>query len=537
MKLRIPFFFRKGKILMLLAVTGSIFLTGCGRTSGRSELITLPALAESEEADSAGTGSGGGVENVDVYLDVTPSMVGYLGLKYNTQENIWITQDILDQYGSVVPRTAYMEALEIMNDTLIQAWPGADRQYFRFDVGIARMMDMRSFVETAVQSSSYTKTYYDEALPAQTVVMQKWFGSNSEEHYDYTENYLSDTISALNPEHVSIVITDLYELADDTNALYDAISDRIVKDDNVLSLIGIQSQFAGKIYDLDAQKSSITYGINDFLNNPSEEGVRYHPFYLLIFGEEEAVAGLTEELMDGFQVLFDGSEAKTRVKNQLFVCEKQVTGIDDYSFQEAFPISRNGFQYDTSVRFLAEEGRILPQDFYAYKISRGTFEEGTILTHTFRVENDALKDLLAEACEDPGQIQRVWEAALQNTQTDEFENAPVPDDIFQVDDIQWDGEGTLQVSVHFNQVSRLTRGLYRFRVFLTYPVEEQKMESWVNEWNLDKSRINEWLADPDTFPGEQTSNLANIVGILLEKTNPKYENHEIAYLDFYFNIV
>ena len=63
------------------------------------------------------------------------------------------------------------------------------------------------------------------------------------------------------------------------------------------------------------------------------------------------------------------------------------------------------------------------------------------------------------------------------------------------------------------------------------------MGTWVNEWNLDKSRINEWLADPDTFPGEQTSNLANIVGILLEKTNPKYENHEIAYLDFYFNIV
>ena len=535
MKHKIPFGrVNKRTFFLLLTVFSCLLVAGCGKN--RTDSIPLEALAEENSTETKENESTEEVTAVDVYLVTTPSMVGYLGLKYNDQENQEISEEILDEYGELVPETAYMETLEILNDAILQQWAVAERHFYRFDVGVAEMTDMNYFVEDAVQSPFYIKTYYELALEDGTATMRDWFGNNTPEDYDYTERYLSEAIDFLDQSHVSIVITDLYELADNTNALFDAIARKIVDTDNVLSLIGIQSEFAGLIYDLDRYQSDIPYGIQSFVNEPSEAGIKYHPFYLLIFGKEEAVTDITEKLMSDLNEMYDEGDAQDRVKNQMFICKIQMTGIDDYSFKEAYPISRDGFQYDTSIRLTAEEGKSVPENFYVYKINRKTFDEEQELTHTFRVENSDLKAFLTELGQNISQqIQSSCEVEIQNLETGEFEKAPASDGTLQITEVQWNGE-ELQVSVSLKNADRMAKGLYRFRILLFCPAEKQKAEAWVSEWDLDKSRINEWLLEPENFEGEKTNNLEEIVEIMLQRTDPEYDSHEIAYLDYFFNI-
>lgn len=79
----------KRTFIILLIVLGCLSAFECSST--RNDLIPLEALVEkdSEEEESEADEE---VEVVDVYLDTTPSMAGYLGLKYNNWENQGISK-------------------------------------------------------------------------------------------------------------------------------------------------------------------------------------------------------------------------------------------------------------------------------------------------------------------------------------------------------------------------------------------------------------------------------------------------------------
>lgn len=511
-----------------------IFMTGCGRSTTASTVV-LPALAEQGYSETQIIQN---MKDIDIYLDTTPSMAGYLGLKYNTY-NTGIATEVLEKYDSLVPETVYMKTIYLLDSIVAVGWPDADKNFYRFDVGLGKLLTRKDFMDSFSFGSFYNISYYEEHIVKEgkesdiaTTEMIAWFGSNNEQGYDYSENYLSYVLKELNAEHLSVLITDLYELGDNTGSLYEALASQVIEKGNMVALIGIQSEFAGKIYDLDRYQNKVIYGVDNFVKNQDKSEIKYHPFYILVFGKEDDVMAMSDRLIDKLGQEIGGN----KIEKMLFNYEKQLRGFDDYSLVSASPISKTGYQYDTSIRFIADEGEILPKNFYPYKIIRKNYDEEKILTHVFQIEDDRLKEFLVNWAEpseiDFGEI----ECDIRNLETGDFDSVSLRKDTFQIADIQWDENGLFQVQVQLKNVRDLMKGLYRFRLHLTYPLEERQPEAWVEEWDLDKSRMNEWLENSETFPGHQTNNLLELVELFMEKIKADYPYHEIAYLDFYFSV-
>lgn len=522
-------------LLMILLAGGITVIAGCSR---RNDPIVIPLTASAKETETV-VREEKLADTVDIYLDTTPSMVGYLGLKEN--QEAWATRAVKEAYGALVPKTNYVVTGLNIDDLIAVHWAGANRNFYRFDVALGKLKNRKDLMDSFMFYNFYSKSYYADKLQlGQTdqneqesvVEIEKWFGNNTREAYRYTEDYLSETIAELDPEHLSVLVTDLYELGDDTGSLYEAIANAIIQSDNVVSLIGIQSQFAGTIYDLNDRQDKVVYGVNNFAVNPTAEEIRFHPFYVLVFGDEYNVNEFTENLTERLKKSFE----EDQVQNMLFNYEKQVTGFDDYSFTSDMLDSQGGILYDTTIRFIAEEGKLLPSGFQAYKISRKNYNDTSELTQVFQIQNENLKTFLLGKTAEQIETSMV-DVSCMETASGTFENAQVRNGTLEVTSVDWNNTGEFTVKIKLHNVNELEKRLYRFRICLTCSPEERTIEPWIFEWDLDKSRMNEWLENPDSFPGRKTNNLKETVQLLMKKTEPNYAVHEIAYLDCYFNIV
>lgn len=109
----------------------------------------------------------------------------------------------------------------------------------------------------------------------------------------YTELVTSihNVVSAANPDHVSIVITDLYEDAADLGNVSKLMRERFFSQREAVAIIGIKNPFDGTIYDvgLNAQK---------FPYNSGSDQTKYRPFYLLIMGPENQVTAFMKKWQD-----------------------------------------------------------------------------------------------------------------------------------------------------------------------------------------------------------------------------------------------
>lgn len=499
-------------------------MSGCSG-SKVSTIITLPKLASEGQEQTEKL-----ADKVDVYWDATPSMAGYLGLNGNSR--ISVSDEIRSIYKSVVPETTFVKASQDIDVVTAINWAGAERNYYRFDAGIAKYFKRSVWSDAIMLGSFYDKAYYEDDSTKDTVSMERYFGNNSKDSLKYTENYLTEVFDYIDPDSLSIVVTDMYELADDIGSLYEAIGNKIMNSDMVVSMIGVQSEFAGTIYDLSAQEDKVSYGVDSFINDPTLSGVRYHPFYIFICGDEYNVELFTESMMDELE---EEVQPEDGLQSMMFYSENQVSSIDNYAMvSDELDISPGSAVYATGIAFQAEEGAMLPSNFQAYEISRSEYNEESVITQTYQVKDEQLKEYLDQADESGIALQEV-EAAIYSG--DEFAETTVRSGTVELSDVSWDDMSSeLTIKLKLSGVSSLQRELYRFRVHITYPASKQEMPEWVKEWTLDKSGLSGWLADNSTFPGTKTNNLSEMVQLLLNKTEPDSNYQEIACLDYYIQI-
>ena len=109
----------------------------------------------------------------------------------------------------------------------------------------------------------------------------------------YTELVTSihNVISNANTEHVSIVVTDLYEDAADLGNVSRMMREKFFANHEAVAIIGIKNPFDGIVYDvgLNAQK---------FPYNSGNDPAKYRPFYLLIMGPENQVSTFLKKWQD-----------------------------------------------------------------------------------------------------------------------------------------------------------------------------------------------------------------------------------------------
>lgn len=213
--------------IVLLAVLWIIGAVGCGGGGGGSPADDAWAYTDrdvvgpsDEETSSI---------QVDVYVDATTSMIGYLA-------------------GGGSRYTRFLEELE---SSVASGWAQSNLHYFKFGSRV-RPIDRSAFRE-----ASSAAFYRERGL--------------------FKTTRIDSVIGRMNRSNVSVVITDLFQNESDVNVLVSKIKNDVFQSGLDAAVLGVRSQFDGRVYD--AKVPAYNYA-----STQGKEST-YRPFYALMFGE------------------------------------------------------------------------------------------------------------------------------------------------------------------------------------------------------------------------------------------------------------
>ncbi len=214
-------------LIMLLLI--SIALYGCsGNTSGNSRELAKPQVTAQQKSDSI---------DAAVYLDGTFSMGGYVN------------------YPST---TVYSDGLKNIERTLTATWKQEKIQYVKFGDSL------------------------------QTLSRDQFLQANSVAFYQEKDTSLQTVVDSMDKNKLNILVTDLFQTNNDIDSLIISLKKACFADSSkAMALIGVRSQFNGKIYDVGKSAVSFMYASKD-------DKATYRPFYLLVLGSEADVRTFTE---------------------------------------------------------------------------------------------------------------------------------------------------------------------------------------------------------------------------------------------------
>lgn len=235
----------KKTLIYIFMVVLALSLCGCSRNiDKRNTLIDAPIEVNLKKSDNI---------DVDVYLDGTFSMAGYVNFSNSTN---------------------YTNALKNIEKTIAGNWKKENIQYVKF-------------------GDKFQSLNRNEFLDFDKV-----------EFYQEKDTSLQNVIDEMNSENLNILVTDLFQTNQDTNSLLMALKKNCFTDDNkAIAIIGIKSQFNGKVYDVGKTLKSFFY------KSSEDDIATYRPFYLLVIGKEVDV----KEFVKNYKNEFDKNIIKTIV--------------------------------------------------------------------------------------------------------------------------------------------------------------------------------------------------------------------------------
>ena len=215
-------------VLLLLASAG---LMGCPvdceeNPSECDRPSTFPSV------DRAAVTGGGVVASddvrVDVYLDATTSMEGYVG-----------------------SGTEYAEFLRSLEEQLITTWGESDVAFYRFGTRVDSV-GREGFLSARTDLPFYR---------APNV---------------FRETRIDSVLARTDEDRLAVVVTDLFQDAGDTNALVSQIKERVFGRGLTLAVIAVESAFDGTVYDAPG-------GPYRYASDPADPSSG-RPFYALVMG-------------------------------------------------------------------------------------------------------------------------------------------------------------------------------------------------------------------------------------------------------------
>ena len=221
-------------VTFIILALFTLLLYGCSSNSVGRRDIEKPDVTFSSKSD-----------NIDaaIYIDGTFSMAGYV----NHQGN-----------------SVYSDSLKNIERTITSNWKQENVQYIKFGDSL------------------------------QNLSREQFLESNHVSFYQEKDTSLQKVIEAMSPDKLNIMVTDLFQTNQDIDSLIIAMKKACFADDSKgIALIGIKSQFNGKIYDIGKNMLSFSYTTNDDVNS-------YRPFYLLVIGKEADVRAFTKAYAKNF---------------------------------------------------------------------------------------------------------------------------------------------------------------------------------------------------------------------------------------------
>lgn len=216
---------KKRRLLGLLAVLGcSLLLAGChnpfsGNSSNSKSMAPAPEAVSYEKSESVAA---------DIYLDGTTSMSGYVNYSGGT---------------------IYDDAVKELDRTLTKNWKNDSIRYIKF-------------------GDTFQEMNRDTFMQMEQVGF-----------YDQKDTSLQKVVDQMDPNKLNILVTDLFQTNQDLDSLIRSIKNKGMGEGKAIAVVGMKSQFNGKIFDVGKNMSSLDY-------QTTGEEDSYRPFYVLVMGNE-----------------------------------------------------------------------------------------------------------------------------------------------------------------------------------------------------------------------------------------------------------
>lgn len=385
---------------------------------------------------------------VDIYLDATPSMKGF-----------------------IVPgtSTSYQQTLPLLESAAERGWSNGNTSFYKF----------------GSQTSELPGRQYLNALKPD------FYGATEFN----TRTYIERVIQAAKADALTIIVTDLFQDNADINVLSKSLKEKYVTRNLAIGVVGIRSEFGGKVYDVGVNNYAFDYRSN------GADVATFRPFYLLMLGGHADIARYIDMLEAGeFGLL----PAKNFIIFSSHVTE-HVTTFEGGKINSV----NNLVQVGNLVPSGKADGR--PKQFRLHDSNKPSSFTATLkympLPYTLTSTPESLvPEVSAWKCQGGGALAANDAAAHGFT----IKSATL--------------SGTnLKVEAEVASRSLPGDGTYCFKVVLR--PQDLSLPSWVNEWNMDARKIEEWKQQPAGFNGASTFNLSsflgNLAGLVKQVHRPK----------------
>lgn len=219
---------KRGLIGFLAVLSCSLLFLGChnpftpGHSGGSGNIAKIADAPNSISYDKSDS------INADIYLDGTTSMYGYVNYDGGT---------------------IYDDAVKELDRTLTKTWKNDTIRYVKF-------------------GDTFQEMNRDTFMQMEQVGF-----------YDQKDTSLQKVVDQMDPNKLNIIVTDLFQTNQDLDSLIRSIKNKGMGDGKAIAVIGMKSQFNGKIFDVGKNMSSLNY-------QTTGEEDSYRPFYVLVMGNE-----------------------------------------------------------------------------------------------------------------------------------------------------------------------------------------------------------------------------------------------------------
>ncbi len=255
-------------------------------------------------------------EKIGIYVDVTPSMQGFLGMDKSFYKNL-------------VKETKYMVCLDEINNIVSSQYINNQINYYRVDTPLWRtkenvLVKAKNF-DYYINSSRFDADY-------ECIDLIKDDGE------EYKSFCLANALLNCQEDDFSLIVTDMYENKAASDEVIKALKANMCLEDGsnrTIGIVGIKSEFAGYVYDITNSDEAIEYGL--LSADASLEDVQFRQFYIIAIGNYDIVSEFCKHLRENMNL------GNLEIKSAVFY-EEELYGIDCASFNKCFT-RYNGKRY------------------------------------------------------------------------------------------------------------------------------------------------------------------------------------------------
>lgn len=293
--------------------------------------------------------------------------------------------------------------------------------------------------------------------------------------YNETITAVYNVIEKADTDHLSIVVTDLFESDSDWSNVTKQLKDKYFSKHLTVAVIGIKNPFNGKIFDVGLNAASFEY-------NSGNDPAKYRPFYMFIMGSDSDVKK--------FITSWKNRYAKSNEVQYLVFSENLMDKAADLSNME---IKESDNLFDNS-------GNLAMSNDTIKEYGIDSMDEPSSITASFtytaaadgcKLDINNLKPGIEVMSLKDGQWQKVEKSGDAVASFKEDESQP----------------GNYLLSLHFTGEKTLEpSSINLVHVAITPENTGLILPDWVRAWNMDSS-----IANGGGFDGSKTTNFLHIM--------------------------